>query len=284
MTLLSASEHCSMGPYSAYVVEQRTAGGFSIFEAAQPAGDFSDPPLSDYMITRVRSYGAKAQVDFGAGKFLLKNMPGDFVLQPIGQASDIIVDDFHKVSFMNLDPGLVRNPEAIGRLHSSPFRSTWLEGLLDRLWDESCASNPQGRLYADAAAVLIAVELERLGGAKMQFAKGGLAPWQLRRVKDYAMSRLDSDMSLAELAGVAGLSQFHFCRAFKQTTGLSPHRWLQMQRIERAKEMLAKADARIIEIGLSVGYANPSHFARIFRRELGLTPREFKKQLSSSLL
>lgn len=110
-------------------------------------------------------------------------------------------------------------------------------------------------------------------------AKGrsGLAPWQVAKVMDYMTERLDRQVSLDELANLLNLSRFHFCTAFRLATGQTPHRWLTARRVERAKELLRHSDALITDIALRVGYQTPSAFAASFRREVGMTPRGFRR-------
>jgi AraC family transcriptional regulator len=108
---------------------------------------------------------------------------------------------------------------------------------------------------------------------------GGLAPWQLRRVRDHVEENLARDIPLAELSALVRLSSYHFCRAFARSTGLPPHRWIQTRRIEHAKALLARPEGTILEVAAQVGYDNPGHFAKVFRKLVGMTPREFRRAL-----
>src|SRR5262245_65119511 len=84
------------------------------------------------------------------------------------------------------------------------------------------------------------------------------------------------ELSLAEIAGAAYLSEFHFSRLFKKITGATPHAYLASLRIERARRLLAESDLPIAEVGAEVGYASQSHFTKIFREATGMTPRAFR--------
>jgi AraC family transcriptional regulator len=107
---------------------------------------------------------------------------------------------------------------------------------------------------------------------------GGLAPYQLRLVQNFLEERIDRDVSLAQLAQIADLSTFHLCRAFKQSTGLPPHRWRMARRIERARDMLETTDLTVMEVAAAVGFDNPSGFASAFRKALGVTPSDYRRQ------
>jgi AraC family transcriptional regulator len=103
-------------------------------------------------------------------------------------------------------------------------------------------------------------------------ARGGLAPWQLRRAKEMMGSRLDGAVSLAELARACDLSSGHFARAFKRATGQSPHCWLIAQRIEKAKQLMTETSLSLAEIACVCGFADQSHFTRVFSRATQITP------------
>ena len=108
---------------------------------------------------------------------------------------------------------------------------------------------------------------------------GGLPIRQLRKVDDYLHERLAEEISVGTLAEMVDLSPFHFCRVFKQTTGMSPLQFVTRERIARAQQLIRETPRSLIEIGLEVGYSNPSHFAKVFRRTLGVTPTEFRHAL-----
>ena len=98
----------------------------------------------------------------------------------------------------------------------------------------------------------------------------------LGRVLEFVARHLDKPLSLERLAAVAGMDLFRFARAFKQSTGSSPHRYLLEARITRAKELLRDRTISITEIALRTGFATPSHFSVTFRRITSLAPRAFR--------
>ncbi|UCI17894.1 AraC family transcriptional regulator [Mesorhizobium sp. B2-1-8] len=109
-------------------------------------------------------------------------------------------------------------------------------------------------------------------------ASGGLAGWQLRRVQDILMSRLDEDITLAELASACGLSNRHFSRAFRESKGLAPFQWLAAKRLEIAREMIIHTSLPFNEIARACGYADQSHLARTFKRRFGTTPSDERRR------
>jgi AraC family transcriptional regulator len=107
---------------------------------------------------------------------------------------------------------------------------------------------------------------------------GGLSPTALRRAIDRLRSESDTDVSLAALASDAGLSRFHFCRAFKESTGLSPHAWLRQHRLEHAMTLLRDRNESIASIAAALGYSSQTAFAAAFRRLTGETPSNWRRR------
>jgi AraC family transcriptional regulator len=106
--------------------------------------------------------------------------------------------------------------------------------------------------------------------------KGGLSGYRLKRVLDYVAASLDKNISLSQLAALAGMSPHYFSELFKQSTGRAPHNYVLLQRIERAKQRLRDPKRSIIDAGLDAGFQNPSHFAPVFRKHEGATPSKFR--------
>lgn len=106
---------------------------------------------------------------------------------------------------------------------------------------------------------------------------GGLSPNVLLRAIERLRSDSHADVSLAALASDAGLSRSHFCRAFKESTGLSPHAWLRQYRLEQAMNMLRDTDTSIVSVAAELGYASQTAFAAAFRRLTGETPSDWRR-------
>jgi malate dehydrogenase (oxaloacetate-decarboxylating) len=115
------------------------------------------------------------------------------------------------------------------------------------------------------------------GPSRSSPLRGGLAPWQLRRAIDHLTQNLADGVCLSELAEQVGLSQAHFSRQFKISTGLPPHRYKLATRIERAKQLLLHGDLSLKEIALSCGFFDQGHLSKAFRRMAGLSPRAWQR-------
>jgi AraC family transcriptional regulator len=103
-------------------------------------------------------------------------------------------------------------------------------------------------------------------------ARGGLAPWQESRAKEVMDANLDKEITIARLAYDCGLSTSQFARAFRQSTGCPPHRWLLQRRVERAQDLLLTSDKTLAEIASSCGFFDPSHLTRAFSQTVGTSP------------
>jgi AraC family transcriptional regulator len=139
-----------------------------------------------------------------------------------------------------------------------------------------------GRLYAESLANVLAVHLLRYytneNVERLRF-HGGLSGPKLRQVTDFIAANYANDIKLAKLAQVAGMSNFHFAREFKRTTGTTPHQSLIKFRVERAKTLLTENKLPLVEVGLRSGFSHQSHFTRLFRRITGTTPHLYRMRL-----
>jgi AraC family transcriptional regulator len=136
------------------------------------------------------------------------------------------------------------------------------------------------KLFADHAARAVTAHLAKTYGAiqfRPRYDRGGLAPWQERRAKEMLRENLSGDLSLSQLASACRLSAGHFSRAFKQTVGYPPHQWLLHQRVERAKQLILNTDDPLCAIALDTGFADQSHFTRVFSQHVKASPAAWRR-------
>ena len=161
--------------------------------------------------------------------------------------------------------------------HPDPITSRLLMSAADVL----DGREPLDALFRQQVTELLATRLLAAHAGlptTFQPAVGGLSPKALRRAIERLRSDSDADVSLAALASDAGLSRFHFCRAFKESTGLSPHAWLRQHRLEQAMNMLRDTDASVVSVAAALGYASQTAFAAAFRKLTGETPSDWRKR------
>jgi AraC family transcriptional regulator len=162
------------------------------------------------------------------------------------------------------------HPDAItSRLLLSAADSLEGSATLDTLFRQQLTDLLATRLLAAHAGV----------PATLQPTLGGLSPSVLRRAIERLRSDSDADVSLSALASDAGLSRFHFCRSFKESTGLSPHAWLRQHRLEQAMNMLRESDESVVSIAAALGYSSQTAFAAAFKKLTGETPSDWRRRV-----
>jgi len=157
-------------------------------------------------------------------------------------------------------------PEVI----ASPLAAMLLQALVLDLQDGS----PGGPLVGDSLIVALAVHL--WGSGSDRRAGSGLPAAACKRVLAYIEERLDTPVSLAELAEQARMSVRHFCRAFRASMGCSPHQYLLRQRVERAKSLIATREMPLCDIAQAAGFTDQSQLTRTFRKQMGITPAGYR--------
>ena len=155
---------------------------------------------------------------------------------------------------------------------------------LEAIKQEIEAPGLNSRLYISTLLMLLLTRLMRCASnfatpRQTAYVKGGLPNWRLKRALELLEADLTKTPSLAELAERLQLNPTFFCRAFKQSTGLSPHRYLLVQRINRAKEMMKDQKRPLTEIGLDCGFGSLSQFSIVFKRITGVSPRSYRLSL-----
>jgi AraC family transcriptional regulator len=141
------------------------------------------------------------------------------------------------------------------------------------------AEGVTGRLYAEALANALADHFLRRYAACQHPAPAppsGLPPFKLRRITAHIQAHLEQALSLVDLAAVAQTSPAHFARLFKQATGRTPHQYVILCRMERAKELLTETTLPLSEVGQQIGYADQSHFTALFRQHVATTPKAYR--------
>ncbi|ASP86750.1 AraC family transcriptional regulator (plasmid) [Sinorhizobium meliloti] len=152
-----------------------------------------------------------------------------------------------------------------------------LSHLLALIHQELVAEGKGSQLFLQGLAQSLAVHLIRNYASNDTGRQTTLPGFKLRRAVAYLEEHLAEPFNLAKLSETVGMSEFHFSRLFKKATGISPSRSFIRQRVARAQLLLQETDTSIIEIGMSVGYSSPSHFAQVFRRETGLPPSHYRR-------
>jgi AraC family transcriptional regulator len=233
---------------------------------------------------------SRQQTIFSGRNFNILQTAGNVTVIPVATALQSWYDETEQDDiYLHLEPDFLKsvaegadlNPDKIEIVPSFESRSPIIESMARMAFDELQRGNATGtNLYADSVANLLAVQLLReYSSERMPPEKryvNGLTNRKLALVLDLIESDLAEDLSLKVLANAAGLSEYHFLRMFKQSTGYTPHQYVINQRIERARELLVKTDLPITEIAYLLGFSTPAHFTHHFRRKTGLKPSEMR--------
>jgi AraC family transcriptional regulator len=138
------------------------------------------------------------------------------------------------------------------------------------------------RIYIESLTTTLCIHILKqyaVSSTKITTITEGLSNIKLRQAIEYINQNLDKDLTLTEIAAVAGMSIYHFSRLFKQSTGFSPHQYVLNSRIEKSKRLLIKTEEAIEQICQQVGFQSQSHFTNVFRKLIGTTPKAYRKQV-----
>ena len=189
----------------------------------------------------------------------------------------------------SIDPSILVKAATQLELNQLPdFENLWsfqddqLRLLLTEMEREVTSGSATGPLYGDLLGLSLSVALIQKYGhvaANPTLQRGGIAKPPLNRVLEYIATNLSSEIRLEDLAAIAGLSVFHFARAFRESTGVTPHQYVLQRRIDTVKTLLRTRHWNLETIASATGFADASHLTKAFRRHTGTTPKTWQRQV-----
>lgn len=183
-------------------------------------------------------------------------------------AFDKLADDSgaQRIDALDIRPGVAVDDSVVSNLGAC------------LLWAIEQSQRVSAHFIDHIAWALHAHLAEQYGGMRIPRSQstGGLAPWQLRLARTRMAESLDGRTSLAQIASDCGLSVNHFARAFSQSTGVPPHRWMTLRRVDSAKELIRTTALPMAEISVACGFADQSHLTRVFSAATGVTPSRWR--------
>ncbi len=260
--------------------------GISLEHLHLPASDISDVTAMSHHLTLQLGTPKTIEVKVN-GKFSRQQMiPGNVCITPVQHFHGIRWQSEMEVLTMTLEPSFVMkalqesvNPERVELIMHRGQSAPLIREILLALKVELEAGCPSGRLYGEAMGTALAVHLLKTYTTlqSKSFRSGDRLPQhKLTQVLEYIQVHLDQDIRLADLAALAGMSQYHFCRLFKRSLEVTPHQYVMQQRIERSKQLLKQKGVAIADIALMCGFKTQSHLTTLFRKSTGITPRSFR--------
>ncbi len=216
----------------------------------------------------------------GPGKFCL--MPQDAESRwQLGTPQEFMHlyfdDDYLKklaLEVLDLDPRKVALPEQIF-YENQLLEALYNHHMSNAFWSESKLL--AAKQLTDTVLVTLLESLS-LNHKPLQI-KGGLAPKVLAKIIDYISVYFDKKVSLAQLASIAQLSEYHFCRMFKQSTAYTPQAYLTKIRLEHAERLIRQSQLSLAEIALQSGFSSQSHLGKQFKECFGITPAKYRKMV-----
>ncbi len=287
---LVAGPDWSNAPYASAPRKVGTAGLTMVQVKNNPAGDYPDPPVDEYVLTLLERGAGRLEYDLGVCRDTAALRKGDLIFAPAKQALNYSVEYDFDISVVSLPVGILREAMAgMGRggasleteaLHVRPIRDPLLTTLTSNLIAEGAAGCPSGSLYADNLGYLIAANLMRLAGkaAPPRKENGALHEEALARVVTMMDDRITEQIPVLDLAQALDMNVYSFSRAFRAATGISPLQFLIQRRIERAQDLLANTNKPLGVISDECGFSNQSHMTSTFSRNVGVSPGKWRTE------
>lgn len=264
--------------------------------APSPGVDYG--PVNDLIVSVVlrSNYGSVVR-DVGFGRKNFTETPGCILVTPPMTSSYWYFEGMPQILHICFPHDYLRKylddsekdlPDLFGHLARNPIHDPLISMLANRLWAMSAASDKYARICSDqiVETILVTLFAESKAGTVCnngsQRPSAGLAPWRLKQITELVERRMSEGVSVDELAKIVGLSTHYFLRAFKASTGHTPHQWLSLKRIENAKKLLGGTNLPITDISMDLGFSSPAHFSGRFRQMVGVTPSAWRKEFTLS--
>jgi AraC family transcriptional regulator len=274
-----------------YMLEARNIGILDMVGLRQPAGSFPDPPADDWKLQLALQTSLEVDMDFGAGRISGNAGSARIALSTADHACSYTLEGDHEVVLLSipatsttallreLDPSFSGH---FGPLHSMLWRDNAIRDLALAIWRAGKGDAHAPDLDPDAALMKLAVML--MCRANTRFTpkdlSDSLAPHARRRVVEFIEDNIDEDLALFRLAEIAGLSPFHFARAFRADMGDTPHQYVTRRRLRRAEDIIKGTRLPLAEVALAAGFTSQSRMNDTFAREIGTTPGKMRREVT----
>jgi AraC family transcriptional regulator len=258
--------------------------GWSLCRWRQFVGSYSVPALPDPMF--IVHIAGKPQVKtwMRDGWSETSSIPGCATVHPAGTGTSWLVDGELDVVTLSVSSELLRSgsQQELFRQMRFAFADPLGVALTRQILAELYAPDNDGRRDY-VAAMVNALKAHILAGPPVGEAANDIptsdfSAYRLHKVINAVQAKPEADMSLEEMAAIAGITPSHFCRVFKKATGITPHQYVLKARLDRAQQMLVQSELSLAQVAEAMGFASQSHFSRAFRSYAGTSPREYRQR------
>ncbi len=256
-------------------------------------GDSDRPEASTTAYLAAVSLAGSYKTEYRAGSgqrgFSVTYQPGSIFLsgpgdlpgrQSTGEAEFLAFEVAPKFILWAADELVTGRPFEVQQLWGA--QDDQLRYIMLTLHHELLAKCPSGRLFGEYMGLSFATALltnHSTIPARLNHYRGGLSPYKLRQVTDFIADNLSCNLSLAEMANLLQMGPCHFARAFKESTGLSPHQYVLRRRVERALQMLKETRVNLADIAYDLGFSSQGHFTTVFSKIVGVSPSSYRDQV-----
>lgn len=281
--------------YGKHILNSRLIEGreaVDLMRIHQPPGQYPDDPVGQYVIQFNVGPKVNADADVGLGLKAIPMRRGELVIAPPDTPADYQAHTSLDFIAFGLPVSFV--DAAAIHLGVKQFSAEPLLGyavqdhvvrhLIHDIWKEACRDLSKGALFIDASLMSLSNRLVALAskGQPKPFELGHkLSALDFARVCEYVDSNIDTNVRMASLARLTDLPDQKFARAFKATTGKSPHQWLIDRRLDRAEEFLGKSRMSLAEVAYACGFSSQAHMTTLFSDRRNVTPAEFRHSLQT---
>ena len=266
-------------PWSGFLLERQIADREMIILGKE---------IDQFLLAMVCSSVVKGQRRTMRGeKVAVRKTAGTITAIPPGPVPELQLLSEAEFVYCTFDRGFIsrivdqldgRRPDLIG--FQSGLRDRSISQLFSLLITEFEDRNPTGTMYAESLAEALALRFLYLGNTlprELTAKKLKLPGNKLACVKELIEMSLDQDLTLDMLAKECGYSRAHFLRMFSGSTGMTPHRYVIQRRIAHAGRLLRSSEMTLADVALACGFSSQAHLTLSFRKQIGMTPAEFRR-------
>jgi AraC family transcriptional regulator len=243
----------------------------------EPRGEMPEFIMPGHMIV-IAQGDFRSSIHVEGSWHHLNYTKGDIAILPVSELFPwTFIDREVPLIELFLDPTVLDSAHCLQLEPQWHIRDPLIEQMGLALQQETLAVGPAAQDYADALAIALSAHLaRRYGKTTVTSPSGRLTPSQMQQIRDYIQTHLTDDLSIDRLAQLVQLSPGHFATLFKCSFNVTPHQHVVQQRIDRACALLRQSDLPILTIAHQVGLQTQSHFTRLFRQQISMTPKQYR--------